>query len=148
MDLGPTRGTRCCGHRVSGSTLLGDRPLIYMCDKTATWGNRKRWNGTLAALTTLRAIEWWEQKGGSNPVLGVGVRVMKPNDEYSYLLVRRGASLPGQLRRGLEWTFGVANFKTFVTSELRVGRNEPCPCGSRRKYKNCHNDPRGFSPSR
>ena len=21
---------------------------------------------------------------------------------------------------------------------LRVGRNEPCPCGSKRKYKDCH----------
>jgi len=24
----------------------------------------------------------------------------------------------------------------------RVGRNEPCPCGSGRKYKRCHGDPR------
>ncbi|HKB31063.1 MAG TPA: SEC-C metal-binding domain-containing protein, partial [Streptosporangiaceae bacterium] len=24
----------------------------------------------------------------------------------------------------------------------RVGRNEPCPCGSGRKFKRCHGDPR------
>jgi preprotein translocase subunit SecA len=24
----------------------------------------------------------------------------------------------------------------------RVGRNDPCPCGSGRKYKRCHGDPR------
>ena len=25
-----------------------------------------------------------------------------------------------------------------VTVEKRVGRNEPCPCGSGKKYKQCH----------
>ncbi|MBO5719958.1 MAG: SEC-C domain-containing protein, partial [Bacteroidales bacterium] len=23
-------------------------------------------------------------------------------------------------------------------AEPKVGRNEPCPCGSGKKYKNCH----------
>ena len=27
---------------------------------------------------------------------------------------------------------------TFVRPERKVGRNEPCPCGSGKKYKNCH----------
>ena len=26
----------------------------------------------------------------------------------------------------------------FVRSDRKVGRNEPCPCGSGRKYKHCH----------
>jgi preprotein translocase subunit SecA len=25
-----------------------------------------------------------------------------------------------------------------VRVERKVGRNEPCPCGSGKKYKNCH----------
>ena len=25
-----------------------------------------------------------------------------------------------------------------VRAEKRVGRNDPCPCGSDKKYKNCH----------
>jgi preprotein translocase subunit SecA len=25
-----------------------------------------------------------------------------------------------------------------VRSDRKVGRNEPCPCGSGRKYKHCH----------
>ena len=25
-----------------------------------------------------------------------------------------------------------------VVSKERVGRNEPCPCGSGKKYKHCH----------
>ena len=28
--------------------------------------------------------------------------------------------------------------ETFVRSEAKVGRNEPCPCGSGKKYKQCH----------
>jgi preprotein translocase subunit SecA len=28
--------------------------------------------------------------------------------------------------------------RTFVRSERKVGRNEPCPCGSGKKYKHCH----------
>ena len=28
--------------------------------------------------------------------------------------------------------------KTFKRDEPKVGRNDPCPCGSGRKYKKCH----------
>ena len=30
-----------------------------------------------------------------------------------------------------------------VRVEKKVGRNEPCPCGSGKKYKNCHGKPSG-----
>jgi preprotein translocase subunit SecA len=26
----------------------------------------------------------------------------------------------------------------FVRGERKIGRNEPCPCGSGRKFKHCH----------
>ncbi|HEY5102760.1 MAG TPA: preprotein translocase subunit SecA, partial [Steroidobacteraceae bacterium] len=32
----------------------------------------------------------------------------------------------------------VAEPSTFVRVERKVGRNEPCPCGSGKKYKHCH----------
>ena len=28
--------------------------------------------------------------------------------------------------------------KPFVREGLKVGRNDPCPCGSGKKYKQCH----------
>ena len=28
--------------------------------------------------------------------------------------------------------------KPFVRTTPKVGRNDPCPCGSGKKYKNCH----------
>ena len=27
---------------------------------------------------------------------------------------------------------------TYVRGERKIGRNEPCPCGSGKKYKHCH----------
>jgi len=38
----------------------------------------------------------------------------------------------------VETTRGPASDDEFA----RVGRNDPCPCGSGRKYKRCHGDPR------
>ncbi|MDR4501854.1 MAG: SEC-C domain-containing protein [Nitrospirales bacterium] len=28
--------------------------------------------------------------------------------------------------------------KTVVRTQEKVGRNDPCPCGSGKKYKKCH----------
>jgi preprotein translocase subunit SecA len=28
--------------------------------------------------------------------------------------------------------------KPFVRPDRKVGRNDPCPCGSGKKYKHCH----------
>lgn len=33
---------------------------------------------------------------------------------------------------------GEPKSKMPVRKEMQVGRNEPCPCGSGLKYKNCH----------
>jgi preprotein translocase subunit SecA len=33
---------------------------------------------------------------------------------------------------------GMESQAPFVRGERKVGRNEPCPCGSGRKYKQCH----------
>jgi preprotein translocase subunit SecA len=33
---------------------------------------------------------------------------------------------------------GVAVATAPVRAEAKVGRNEPCPCGSGKKYKHCH----------
>ena len=30
------------------------------------------------------------------------------------------------------------NVEPFVRSTQKVGRNDPCPCGSGKKYKQCH----------
>jgi preprotein translocase subunit SecA len=59
--------------------------------------------------------------------------------------VAGGAALPGEPAVGTAGNGpagGVAGFPAsdapFVRGERKVGRNEPCPCGSGRKYKQCH----------
>ena len=46
---------------------------------------------------------------------------------YAYFAQARGAVSMQGVRPG-----------TIVRESPKVGRNEPCPCGSRRKYKHCH----------
>ena len=40
--------------------------------------------------------------------------------------------------QGVPQPKGAAKAETFVREERKVGRNEPCPCGSGKKYKQCH----------
>ncbi|GJA11796.1 preprotein translocase subunit SecA [Aeromonas caviae] len=37
-----------------------------------------------------------------------------------------------------EETGGAEGHTTFVRDEQKIGRNDPCPCGSGKKYKHCH----------
>jgi preprotein translocase subunit SecA len=41
---------------------------------------------------------------------------------------------PGQMPRAPE----AEPVQTYVREQPKVGRNEPCPCGSGKKYKQCH----------
>jgi preprotein translocase subunit SecA len=45
---------------------------------------------------------------------------------------------PGGFARGAAPPLPAAEPSTFVRVERKVGRNEPCPCGSGKKYKHCH----------
>jgi preprotein translocase subunit SecA len=56
------------------------------------------------------------------------------------------APAPAPLQGGPEAEIGagapgrspVESAAPFVRTERKVGRNEPCPCGSGRKFKHCH----------
>ena len=53
-----------------------------------------------------------------------GIRAIKPEvDEYGQESQERDASSPGH---------------TVRNSDPKIGRNDPCPCGSGKKYKQCH----------
>jgi len=47
-------------------------------------------------------------------------------------------SAPGAANRKPERTGGDDVIKTVRREEPKVGRNDPCPCGSGKKYKKCH----------
>ena len=53
-----------------------------------------------------------------------GIRAIKPEvDEYGQESQERDASSPGHTVRNID---------------PKIGRNDPCPCGSGKKYKQCH----------
>ncbi len=64
-------------------------------------------------------------------------------DELTHAIAGRGAARP--LSRGPDPRIttnrgeeGEAPVQKPVTAEPKVGRNDPCPCGSGKKYKKCH----------
>ena len=53
--------------------------------------------------------------------------------------------LPARRSRNVNYSYGAAasggqdaKVETFQRNAPKVGRNDPCPCGSGRKYKKCH----------
>jgi len=64
---------------------------------------------------------------------------LRDNDEAPQrATVRRTDMSQMQTRRSDLSTNGEQKANTPVKVEKRVGRNDPCPCGSGLKYKNCH----------
>jgi preprotein translocase subunit SecA len=56
--------------------------------------------------------------------------------EMHFLHPTASATLPEG--EALPEEVAVATPKTVVRNQPKVGRNEPCPCGSGKKYKHCH----------
>jgi len=59
------------------------------------------------------------------------VEIPKPEDVSRLAPLRRQ---PVFMSRGED----MAGPQTVVRKNKKVGRNEPCPCGSGKKYKKCH----------
>lgn len=36
-----------------------------------------------------------------------------------------------------DWLDGIIAQQPYIREQLKVGRNDPCPCGSGKKYKKC-----------
>ncbi len=58
---------------------------------------------------------------------------------------RAPAGLPSRRRANVNYSYGAAasgghdaKVETFHRTQPKVGRNDPCPCGSGKKYKKCH----------
>ena len=43
-------------------------------------------------------------------------------------------------RIGDAWYYSEGTIKSTDDQPIKIGRNDPCPCGSGRKYKKCHAD--------
>ena len=68
-------------------------------------------------------------KDGTPQTLGESSRFYKINGRWVYS--RKDSTLSPVP------TASVIKPKTFIREEAKVGRNDPCPCGSGKKYKKC-----------
>jgi SEC-C motif domain protein len=145
----------CCGPYIAGTrlaptaeTLMRSRYSAYVkreidyivatcvrddehgidIDATRRWSEKSTWLG----LKILRA-----EKGGTQDVEGTiefiatyildGLR--DEHHEISKFVKNDGSWL---------YEEGEVVPATIVRAEPKVGRNDPCPCGSGKKYKKCH----------
>ncbi len=102
---------------------------IAEIDRKATedWSNNSTWHG----LKILRT-----EKGGADDTEGIV--------EFECIYTQKGIrdthhEIAGFRKVNGEWLYseGLLRPTTVVREGKKVGRNEPCPCGSGKKYKNC-----------
>ena len=102
---------------------------IAEIDRKATedWSRKSEWHG----LTILRT-----EKGSENDDEGIV--------EFEAIYTQKGIrdvhhEIAGFKKVNGEWLYseGMLRPTTVVRETRKVGRNEPCPCGSGKKFKNC-----------
>jgi preprotein translocase subunit SecA len=82
-------------------------------------------------LRLMRALQAQHAEAGSALLLG--------DEPPPAAAGARAASPGGERRAGAAAAASLPEVSgTFVRGERKVGRNEPCPCGSGKKYKHCH----------
>ena len=68
---------------------------------------------------------------------------------------RAPVAMPSRRARNVNYSYGAAasggqdaKVETFHRNQPKVGRNDPCPCGSGKKFKKCHGAEGGPQPAR
>lgn len=96
-------------------------------DETRRWSEESQWTGLKIHAT---------EKGGVTDTEGVV--------DFSAFYSRKGMSdehreVAGFKKVDGKWMYAEGNLAptTIVRTSPKVGRNEPCPCGSGKKYKQC-----------
>ncbi|MDR0629885.1 MAG: YchJ family protein [Treponema sp.] len=106
--------------------------------QTRDWSEKSRWLGLKILSCTQGGPEDTEgtvefeaayERDGLNDVHHEKARFKKHGDRWFYI---EGTIVP----------------KTVIRSAPKVGRNEPCPCGSGKKYKHCCGNNRATSSLR
>ena len=134
-------------HTASGLSRIDLRDrLVYACSHFHRWSSTEEWLIEVRDLTSLRHSQALQTGApDETTTLGVGVLVEERGGQsavsYSFLMFKgreAEVEMPEDIRRYYEWSYGVHNHRAGETRELIVRRNEPCPCGSGKKYKKCH----------
>jgi SEC-C motif-containing protein len=101
-------------------------------EATTRWARKKTWTG-LEIVDT--------QAGGESDDEGIvefRARYREMDEAHGHEHDHVHHERSRFLRRGGKWMYRDAVPPPPVTAGPRIGRNDPCPCGSGKKYKKCH----------
>ena len=111
-----------------GDTLHPDYRSDYDAAATRKWAEQSEWCGL--EIRTVEQGQEGDEKGTVEFVASYKVDgTTHRHHEFSRFLRQQG-----------RWYYAdgkMATPETVTRSEPRVGRNDPCPCGSGKKYKKC-----------
>jgi len=131
--------------RSSGIVQVNNNRLVYLCTNITSDSDAREWQAQFSALTILRHTQAIES-GALTDSMTLGVAALvetrgsKSGVSYIYVLLRGSDALvpiPTDIRRFYEYNYGIYSNQKRAISELRVTRNELCPCMSGKKYKKC-----------
>jgi hypothetical protein len=126
------------GPRSSGAAMWsGDRLLIFGCARKEVYEELEHFDADLAALASVRSREVREQGGHITAVLAVGHLVADGYIDYRYIYMEPPVDAPDNLKRVILHTYGRFDLASGRAVAIEAGRNDPCPCGSGRKFKHC-----------
>jgi SEC-C motif-containing protein len=95
--------------------------------ETRKWAEKSRWLG----LTIVSA-----ERGGAEDTDGIiEFKALYEQDGVKQTHHERGVF--EKIRERWYYASGKLIIKTVVRSSPKIGRNDPCPCGSGKKYKHC-----------
>lgn len=122
----------------SGAVMWsGDRLLVFGCARAERYDEIERFDANLAAIASVRSREVTEQGGQIAAVLGLGHLVADGYIDYRYIYMEPPVEAPDGLKRVILHTYGRFDLASRRVVEITAGRNDPCPCGSGRKFKHC-----------
>jgi hypothetical protein len=115
----------------------GDRLLVFGCAQADQYEDIEHFDADLAAVACVRSREVHEQGGNITAVLAIGHLVADGYIDYRYIYMEPPVEAPDDLKRVVLHTYGRFDLASGLAATIKAGRNDPCRCGSGRKFKYC-----------
>jgi SEC-C motif-containing protein len=109
-------------------TLSNEQRVDFSADDAKKWAESSEWLGFTVLRTERGRAE--DEEG----IVEFSARFRSEGKEHEHVEAGRF------VREGGEWRYAgtvEAKGQTFRREAPKVGRNDPCPCGSGKKYKRC-----------
>lgn len=121
----------------SGCMLFERNMFVFACDRSGRNESVQAFGAKIASLAALRAEDLSLRGRKEKHVLAIGELHHDDHVQYCYVFQDPAVPLEPHVRRNHEWVFGRLSNTDDGTTPWEPRRNEPCPCHSGRKYKQC-----------